>query len=88
LLKIKEEGLKRKLVAIVLEGQGFPRHGYKILKDGKEVGHVTSGTVSPILNKGIAMGYVAIEFAKIGTPLEIDIRGKRVPAVVIKPPFV
>ncbi len=88
LLKIKEEGLKRKLVAIVLEGQGFPRHGYKILKDGKEVGHVTSGTVSPILNKGIAMGYVAIEFAKIGTPLEIDIRGKLVPAVVIKPPFV
>ena len=88
LLKAKQEGLKRKLVAIVLEGQGFPRHGYKIYKDGKEVGHVTSGTVSPILNKGIAMGYVAIEFAKIGTPLEIDIRGKMVPAVVIKPPFV
>lgn len=59
LLKIKEEGIKRKLVAIVLEGHGFPRHGYKIYKDGKEVGHVTSGTVSPILNKGIAMGYVA-----------------------------
>ena len=88
LLKTKQEGLKRKLVAIVLDGQGFPRHGYKIYKDSKEVGHVTSGTVSPILNKGIAMGYVAIEFAKIGTSLEIDIRGKRVPAVVIKPPFV
>ncbi len=88
LLKAKQEGLKRKLVAIVLEGQGFPRHGYKIYKDGKEVGHVTSGTVSPILNKGIAMGYVAIEFAKVGTEMEIDIRGKRIPAVVVKPPFV
>ena len=88
LLKIKEEGLKRKLVAIVLEDQGFPRHGYKIYKEGKEIGHVTSGTVSPILNKGIAMGYVAIEFAKIGTHLEIEIRGKKVPAVIIKPPFV
>lgn len=88
LLKIKEEGIKRKLVAIVLEDQGFPRHGYKIYKDGKEVGHVTSGTVSPILNKGIAMGYVAKEFSKVGTELEIDIRGKKIPAVVIKPPFV
>lgn len=88
LLKIKEEGIKRKLVAIVLEGHGFPRHGYKIYKDGKEVGHVTSGTVSPILNKGIAMGYVAKEFSKVGTELEIDIRGKKVPAVIIKPPFV
>ena len=88
LLKVKEEGPKRKLVAIVLEGQGFPRHGYKIFKDNQEIGHVTSGTVSPVLNKGIAMGYVAREFAKVGTQLEIDIRGKKVPAVVIKPPFV
>ncbi|APF19224.1 Aminomethyltransferase [Caldithrix abyssi DSM 13497] len=88
LLKIKEEGPKRKLVAIVLEGQGFPRHGYKIFKDGNEIGHVTSGTVSPILNKGIAMGYVAKEFARVGTELEIEIRAKKVPAIIIKPPFV
>ncbi|MHB2148056.1 glycine cleavage system aminomethyltransferase GcvT [Calditrichota bacterium LG25] len=88
LLKIKEEGPKRKLVAMVLEGQGFPRHGYKIFKDGNEIGHVTSGTVSPILNKGIAMGYVAKEFARVGTELEIEIRAKKVPAIIIKPPFV
>ncbi|WP_456407590.1 glycine cleavage system aminomethyltransferase GcvT [Caldithrix abyssi] len=88
LLKVKEEGPKRKLVAIVLEGQGFPRHGYKIFKDGNEIGHVTSGTVSPILNKGIAMGYVAKEFARVGTELEIEIRAKKVPAIIIKPPFV
>ena len=88
LLKVKEEGPKRKLVAIVLEDQGFPRKGYKILKDGKEIGQVTSGTVSPILNKGIALGYVSKEFSKVGTELSIDIRGKNVPAVIIKPPFV
>ncbi len=88
LLKIKKEGLKRKLVAIVLEDRGFPRHGYKIYKEAEEIGYVTSGTVSPILNKGIAMGYVRIEYAKIGTSLEIDIRGKKIPAIVIKPPFV
>ncbi len=88
ILKVKKEGPKRKLVAMIMEGQGFPRHGYKIFKDEKEVGHVTSGTVSPILNQGIAMGYVAAEFAKLGTELEIDIRGKRVPAKIIKPPFV
>ncbi|NOX90279.1 MAG: glycine cleavage system aminomethyltransferase GcvT [Calditrichaeota bacterium] len=88
ILKVKEEGPKRKLVAIIMEGQGFPRHGYKIFKGEKEVGYVTSGTVSPILNQGIAMGYVAAEFAKVGTELEIDIRGRRVPAKIIKPPFV
>ena len=88
LLKVKEEGPKRKLVAIVLEDQGFPRKGYKILKDGKEIGQVTSGTVSPILNKGIALGYVTREFAKVGTELAIDIRGRQIPAVIIKPPFV
>ncbi len=88
LLKVKEEGPKRKLVAIVLEGQGFPRKGYKIFKDGQEIGQVTSGTVSPILNKGIALGYVKREFSKVGTELQVDIRGKKVPATIIKPPFV
>ncbi len=88
LLKVKEEGPKRRLVAIVLDGQGFPRHGYKIFKDDQQVGHVTSGTVSPILNKGIAMGYVNRPFTKVGTDLAIEIRGKKVPAVIIKPPFV
>ena len=88
LLKVKQEGPKRRLVAMVLEGQGFPRKGYDIFKDGQQVGKITSGTVSPILNKGIAMGYVATPFAKVGTELTIDIRGKKVPAVIIKPPFV
>ena len=88
ILKIKEAGLKRRLVAFVLDQPGFPRHGYKVIKDGKEIGYVTSGTVSPILEKGIGLAYVAIDYSKVGTPINIDIRGKQIPAQIIKPPFV
>lgn len=88
ILKIKEAGLNRKLVAFVLNKPGFPRNGYKVLKDGKEIGFVTSGTVSPILDKGIGLAYVAIDFAKVSTRINIDVRGKEIPAQVIKPPFV
>jgi aminomethyltransferase len=85
--KAKEEGVARKLIAFQLEGKGFPRHDYKIFKDGDEIGYVTSGTFSPMLEKGIGMGYVAAGASKIGTSIEIDIRGKSVPAILIKPPF-
>lgn len=88
LLKVKEEGVQRRLVAFVLEGPGFPRHGYKIFKDGEALGEVTSGTVSPMLEKGIGLGYVKKGFTKIGTSIEIEIRKKMVPAVIVKPPFV
>ena len=59
-----------------------------MIKDGKEIGYVTSGTVSPILEKGIGLAYVAIDYSKVGTPINIDIRGKQIPAQIIKPPFV
>jgi aminomethyltransferase len=88
LRKVKEEGVKRRLVAFTLEGPGFPRKGYRILKDGEEVGEVTSGTVSPILEKGIGLGYVQKPYNKTGTGIEIEIRNKVIPATVIKPPFV
>lgn len=88
LRKVKEEGVTRRLVAFVLDETGFPRHGYKITKDGAEVGHVTSGTVSPMLEKGIGLGYVKKEFSKIGMQIEIMVRKKAVPATIIKPPFV
>jgi aminomethyltransferase len=67
MVKAKEEGFKRTLVGLTLEGRAFPRHGYDIAVDGKVCGHVTSGTVSPMLEKGIAMGYVPVEYgAEIG----------------------
>lgn len=88
LVKLKEEGPKRKLVAFVLEDKGFPRPHYPIFKDGQKVGEVTSGTVSPILEKGIGLGYVAKPHNKTGTEIEIEIRKKKVPARIVKPPIV
>lgn len=86
--KVKEEGITRRLVAFTLQEPGFPRKGYKIFKDGKHIGVVTSGTVSPILEKGIGLGYVEKEFSKIATTIELQVRNKMVPAEIIKPPFV
>jgi len=86
--KVKEEGITRKLIAFVLDKPGFPRHGYEIYKDNKKIGHVTSGTVSPILEKGIGLGYVTKENSKIGTEIDIQIRNKPASAIIIKPPFV
>jgi aminomethyltransferase len=88
LMKIKEEGIQRKLIAFVLNESGFPRHGYDLFKNGEKIGRVTSGTVSPILEKGIGLGYVKIEHAKVGVEIDVQIRDKYVAAVIIKPPFV
>jgi aminomethyltransferase len=88
LLQIKEKGLTRKLIAFMLKENGFPRHGYEIYKDGQKVGHVTSGTVSPMLEKGIGLGYVPVKYSQVGTVIDIKIRDRFFPAQVIKPPFV
>lgn len=86
--KEKEEGSKRKLVAFQLEERGIPRAGYPILNsDGKEIGKVTSGTMSPSLSKGIGLGYVTTEFSKADTPIQIQIRKNSVSATVVKLPF-
>jgi aminomethyltransferase len=88
LIKIKESGLTRRLVAFVLKESGFPRQGCEIFKDDKQVGLVTSGTVSPVLEKGIGLGYVSNEDSKTGTIINIKIRDKLVPAEIVKPPIV
>ena len=85
--KAKEEKPDRRLVCLELEGRVFPRHGYKVLVDGKEAGMVTSGTFSPSLEKPIAMAYVPESHFKSGNVVQIDIRGKQVDATVVKPPF-
>ena len=87
LLKVKEEGIQRKLIGFKMETRAFPRHGYRIFKDGKEIGYVTSGTVSPMLTIGIGMGYVPIEQAAVGTTIDIEIRKKMEPAAVCETPF-
>ncbi len=87
LLKVKEEKPKRKLVGMVLEGRNIARHGYKIFKDGEEIGFITSGGYSPTLEKSIALGYVNKPYNKRGTELEVQIRNKMVKAEVVKLPF-
>lgn len=88
ILKVKEEGIKRKLIAFILDEPGFPRKDYDIYRDNESIGNVTSGTVSPILEKGIGLGYVKKEFSKIDTEIEIKIRNRFIPAKIIRPPFV
>jgi len=88
LLKVKNEGLKRRLVPIISDEKVFPRHGYNLTVGGKKIGVVTSGTVSPVLEKAIAMGYVDMDYAAEGKTVNFEIRGKEVPAVVTKLPFV
>ncbi|MFH1051749.1 MAG: glycine cleavage system aminomethyltransferase GcvT [bacterium] len=86
--KVKEEGIKRKLVGFEVKADKFiARHGYKIFADGKEIGVVTSGNLSPSLNKPIGMGYVAKEYMNPGSQIEIEARGKTFPAEVVKFPF-
>jgi aminomethyltransferase len=89
LLAQKEKGLSKKLVGFKMIERGIPRSHY-IIKDveGNEIGQVTSGTQSPVLNVGIGMGYIKTEFTKPDTEIYIDIRNKLIKAKVTKLPFV
>jgi len=88
LLKSKAEGLKRKLVPLISDEKVFPRHGYDLTVNGKKIGSITSGTVSPILDKPIALGYVDSKYANSDAKINFLIRGKEVPARIVKLPFV
>ncbi|UUV21560.1 glycine cleavage system aminomethyltransferase GcvT [Paenimyroides aestuarii] len=84
----KENGVATKLIGFELIDRGIPRHDYEIVDAaGNIIGHVTSGTQSPSLNKGVGMGYVNKEFAKEGTEIFIRIRKNDVKAQVVKTPF-
>jgi aminomethyltransferase len=88
LLKQKELGTQRKLVAFELDERGIPRQGYDILNNqGDKIGEVTSGTMSPTLAKGIGMGYIPTNLKSVGTKLYIQIRKKIIPATIVKLPF-
>ncbi len=88
LAKEKAHGSERKLIAFKLNERGIPRQGYDIVDtNGNKVGVVTSGTMSPSLNKGIGMGYVPTILSDIGNQIYIQIRKKAIPATVVKLPF-
>ena len=85
----KAEGPVRRLVGLKMVERGIPRHGYSIAApDGTEIGRVTSGTMSPCLKQGVALGYVQTAYAKPGTQIAVVIREKCVKAEVVKLPFV
>ena len=76
-----------RLVGVRMEDRGIPRHGHSVLMGGSEIGHATSGTMSPSLRVGIALVSVDKAAAAVGTSVEVDIRGTRHPARVTKLPF-
>ncbi len=85
----KNEGVTRRLRGFVLTGRGIPRHGYELVNsEGEVIGNVTSGTMSPVMNKGIGMGYVAKEYSAFGTEIFVKIRNKVIPAEIVKLPFI
>jgi glycine cleavage system T protein (aminomethyltransferase) len=84
------EGLRRRLVGFEVQGRGIARQGHEVKAEGRTVGAVTSGTWSPTFEKAIGMAYVPSGPSGIvepGTPLEIDVRGRPLPAVVVEMPF-
>jgi len=87
LLRQKEEGTRERLVGFVLRERAFPRQGYEVRYNGEPAGEVTSGILSPSLDQGIGLAYVASEAATPGTPIEVVIRNRPVPAEVVRPPF-
>ena len=89
LLAQKQAGVTRRFVAFELVEKAVPRHGFRILDPATShpIGDVTSGNLSPILQKGIGLGYVPVCYAEPGTSILIEIRSKLVPAHLVKPPF-
>ena len=83
----KQKGMQQRLVGLQMQGRNIARHNYPVIANGKVAGMVTSGTQSPTLGHPIALAYVPTEFSKPGQPLEVEIRGKLYPAIVVKRPF-
>ncbi|HEY9837156.1 MAG TPA: glycine cleavage system aminomethyltransferase GcvT, partial [Vampirovibrionales bacterium] len=83
----KATGVEKRLVGLEMQGRHIARHGYPVKHEGQVVGEVTSGTLSLTLGKAIALAYVPTNLSKIGQQLEVEIRGKSYPALVVKKPF-
>ncbi len=88
LLKQKQAGVPRRLIGFAMTEPGIPRADYPVFAEGRQVGVVTSGTMSPSLRVGIGLALVETACAAIGTPLLIGVRARKVGAVIVKTPFV
>lgn len=87
IVKQKTEGVSQKVVGIELDDKAIPRNGYTVLKDGREVGIVTTGYHTISTDKSVCMALVDTEYAKLDTPLDIQIRKKVFPGHVVKKKF-
>lgn len=85
---LRAQGRQRALVGLVAKGREIPRAGYPLFREGQKVGELVSGNISPVLGRGIAMGYVPPELTEPGTMLTVDVRGKALDVEVTKPPFI
>jgi aminomethyltransferase len=83
----RKNNMKRRLVCIEMLDKSIPRQGYEIFIDDENIGYFTSGGQSPLLQKGIGLAYINRPHTKSGTEIEVEIRGKRKRAVIVKPPF-
>lgn len=83
----KTNGIHRKLTGFVLKDKGIPRHGFEIYQGDRKIGFVTSGGVAPAIDQTIGLGYIDLPYNEIGATIDIDIRGKRIPAEVVELPF-
>jgi aminomethyltransferase len=83
----KQSGVQRRLVGLQMQGRNIARHGYRVFHEGQPVGEVTSGTQSPTLGHAIALAYVPAFLSKPGQAIDVEIRGKLYPAMVVKKPF-
>ncbi len=88
-LQQKRQGTANRLCGFVMIDRGIPRHNYAICNEsGEKIGRVTSGTQSPVLGKGIGMGYVPLELSKPDSEIYLEVRGKLLKAKVVKMPFI
>jgi aminomethyltransferase len=87
LAAVKSVDIRKSRIGLELTGKRVAREGATVIVGGREVGKVTSGTFSPTREKPIAMGYIESGTAKLGQAVEVDIRGKREPATIVKLPF-
>lgn len=87
LLKIRLEGIDRKLIGFEVLGKRIARHGNPLLLGSKSIGYVTSGTYSPTFGKSLGLGYVLRGYATLGRELEVSISGRTVEAIIVKTPF-
>ena len=83
----KENGTARKLVGIEMIEKGIPRNGYSVYMNNEKIGEVTTGTQSPTLKKNVGLALLDVDYSNIGTEVDVQIRNKRLKAVVIRTPF-